>query len=195
MTSEQEKLYFFLRGEGKDNHGRTIEDVLSFSDFKLETTHNYIQWLFPIDTESNYAQSVPLTKEMTRIFKNDETVVKNVHRAYEKMLCFYGYALNEEGMLEKRMPEFKMMAKWLNPGNHNFLRFSRMLRSMHLLDMTNDEASLFVELEELANKHGFLKIAYGFWKEAVEITDTDLENIKKCDKLSYFEGRTGCYRK
>lgn len=46
MFSEQ--ITNFLKGTGKDKQGRTLQDIWNFSDEQLESTHNYIQWLFPL---------------------------------------------------------------------------------------------------------------------------------------------------
>jgi len=33
---------------GKDDEGRTLDEMLSWSDLKLERLHDYIQWMFPL---------------------------------------------------------------------------------------------------------------------------------------------------
>ena len=45
-------LHAFLAGAGRDGRGRLASDVLGFSDDRLEEVHDYIQWLFPLQTRS-----------------------------------------------------------------------------------------------------------------------------------------------
>lgn len=46
----------FLEGVMPDNRGRLLSHIHRFSDEQMETTHDYIQWLFPTDqpSQSNY---------------------------------------------------------------------------------------------------------------------------------------------
>jgi hypothetical protein len=37
----------FLRGQGVDGHGRTVEAILAFDAATLEQRHDFIQWLSP----------------------------------------------------------------------------------------------------------------------------------------------------
>lgn len=40
-------IVVFFAG-GKDDEGRTLDEMLSWSDLKLERLHDYIQWMFPL---------------------------------------------------------------------------------------------------------------------------------------------------
>ena len=46
----------FLEGKTPDHRGRTLSMVLAFSDERAEQTHDYIQWLFPLDEPSGSVQ-------------------------------------------------------------------------------------------------------------------------------------------
>jgi len=50
----------FLSGSGSDHRGRFLEDVLAFSDNELESRHDFIQWLFPLDTPSAAVPGSPV---------------------------------------------------------------------------------------------------------------------------------------
>ncbi len=165
--SDKELLHDFLTGNGKDKYGRTHGQILSMSDFRLETTHNYIQWLFPIDTPSEYADSIVLTDDMILSFKSDKDILDNLHRAFERMMRFYGFGRNECGQLVVAASRMRMRIAWLNRGNHNFMRMTRILRSLHLFGLLDLELELFTILQNLANEYAFLSDPYEYWKDAI----------------------------
>ena len=47
-------LITFYRGSGTDHAGRRIDEILSWDDAALESVHDYIQWLFPLDEPSRF---------------------------------------------------------------------------------------------------------------------------------------------
>ncbi len=60
-------LHAFLAGAGVDSQGRSIEMVLALSDDELESIHDYIQWLFPLQTRSSAQPLAPvLTHDESR---------------------------------------------------------------------------------------------------------------------------------
>ena len=50
----------FLEGKPPDHRGRTLSMVLAFSDERAEQTHDYVQWLFPLDDPSGSVQGAPV---------------------------------------------------------------------------------------------------------------------------------------
>ena len=165
--NETEMLYHFLIGNGKDIYGRTHEQILSMSDFKLETTHNYIQWLFPLDTPSNYADSIVLNDEMIASFISEKKILDNMQLAFDRMMRFYGFGRNEHGQLMVAASRLRMRMTWLNRENHNFLRLTRILKSLRLFGLSDLEHELFAILQSLANEYTFLSEPYEYWKDAV----------------------------
>lgn len=53
-------LLLFLQGKASNVNGLYIQDIWNFSFYKLEHNHKYIQWLFPINTTSNYNKTAPI---------------------------------------------------------------------------------------------------------------------------------------
>lgn len=41
---------FYLGGQ--DSKGRTLDDILAFSDQQFEAGHDFIQWIFPLHEKS-----------------------------------------------------------------------------------------------------------------------------------------------
>lgn len=94
----------FLRGQGKDNKGRYLFDYWDADNQWLEETHNYIQWMFPLDKRSFHHPFVaPAIKDdELGMAKQDEIIQHNMIMSFQRMLEFYGLRLNEvETKIEK----------------------------------------------------------------------------------------------
>ena len=50
----------FYRGNGPDSEGRTLAEILAWSDDELEAVHDYIQWLFPLPEPSMFNADAPV---------------------------------------------------------------------------------------------------------------------------------------
>ena len=53
----------FLEGKTPDHRGQTLSMVLAFSDERAEQTHDYVQWLFPLDEPSESVQGAPILSD------------------------------------------------------------------------------------------------------------------------------------
>ena len=53
----------FLEGKTPDHRGRILVVLLQQSDHEAETTHDYIQWLFPLDEPSRSVNGAPVLTE------------------------------------------------------------------------------------------------------------------------------------
>src|SRR6266513_4685703 len=81
-ANDCQRLLAFYRGEGKDDRGRTLEQVLDFDLDELEYTHDYIQWLFPLDVPSGVQPWAPLIdRECREMFSGDLKLVALLRRA------------------------------------------------------------------------------------------------------------------
>jgi hypothetical protein len=164
-----EALLAFYRGERTDDRGRRIDEIWRFSREELEAVHDYIQWLFPLAERSAFNPSAPLLDEATMaVFRSDDGLRKNVERSLRVMLDFYGLAIAGKEIL--RVPTFSERARnWLTPGNHNFLRLTRILKSLTLLGHADRAAQLLACLEEVdRHRPGVIgATALGYWRRAV----------------------------
>ena len=75
----------FLQGKEKDNKGRYLFDYWEADNQWLEETHNYIQWMFPLDKRSFHHPFVaPALKEYElEMAKQDEIIQHNMMLAYK----------------------------------------------------------------------------------------------------------------
>ena len=163
-------LIEFYSGTGKDASGRRLEDIWRFSNEELEDNHDYIQWLFPLTERSAFNPGAPLLDPATiERFRIDESLKQNLERSLQVMLDFYGLEIAGDRIV--RSATFsERSGNWLTAFNHNFLRLTRILKSLSLLGLERRAAQLFGCLEEIyaANTAVIGARTMGFWRRAVE---------------------------
>ncbi len=89
-------LLQFYANQIPDTHGRYIEDIWEFNHQKLEYTHNFIQWIFPLEVMSRYHPSPILTKvekgiltkkEYTWLKPHDHNQLRMTRTIHSLALC------------------------------------------------------------------------------------------------------------
>src|SRR5207248_5177716 len=116
---------------GTDAAGRTLAGILAWDDDRLEAVHDYIQWVFPTRQPSGVNPFAPLITEATvAAFGQDATLRDRLREALDRMLAFYGLAWSGN-RIEIDRGRFPARSRvWLQPGNHNHLRLTRILDSL-----------------------------------------------------------------
>ena len=172
----ESRLLAFYRGHGRDHRGRLLSHILGFGLDELESHHDYIQWLFPLPEPSGANASAPLlSKEDIAAFDSDDSLQRALVQSLELMLQFYGLTMSARGpdVSVVRGGDFDERSRlWLTKGNHNFLRISRMLRSMALLGQRR-YASAFLEcLEDIYEEDALTigDLTMGYWRRATTNT-------------------------
>ncbi len=163
----------FYLSQCPDSQGRTIEEIWSWDYQRLEYTHDYIQWLFPLKQKSRFNPTAPILNEAAiQSFRTNEQLRIRLRQSLEVMLHFYGLQVNESGSADIEIiksDEYRERKNvWLNPGNHNYLRLTRILTSLKLLGLENHAKSLFKCLSQLYEEESRCigSSSYGFWKNA-----------------------------
>ncbi len=166
-------LLSFYRGTAPDSHGRTIEEILAWPDARLEEVHDFIQWLFPLAEGSAFNPHAPIvTPEDARSFRQDAALQARLTKAFDRFLRFLGLECRRAGLgLEVvRGARFADRREgWLYPGSHNFLRLTRVLKSLRLLGLEDHAWALFVFLESIHRECPQLvgDVPYGYWRDAI----------------------------
>jgi len=107
-----------------------IEDILKWDDYQLESCHAYIQWLFPLNEKSHFNTAAELlTDEEARIICESAVCSLRVMHAFELMLDFMGLKLNSNDISIYSIQKLRN----INNSPHNFLRITRILKSMQRL--------------------------------------------------------------
>jgi hypothetical protein len=150
---QDEVLINFLRGMGPDSQGRYHSDILKFSDEELESSHNYIQWLFPLREPSEAVPESPFLESVAVIeqLRRDEDVQESMVTALIRMHRFY-----EDN------------DHWLRQGDHNHLRITRILKSITLLN-TRKNAQDFYDfiLRRVESAQPVTAESLNYWKESL----------------------------
>ncbi len=168
------QLTDFYRGTAPDSEGRRLQEIWSWSDDDLEVVHDHIQWLFPLPEPSQYNPDAPLlTEQDISTFRGDEAMQANLRKSFERILPFLGLTLTNSGVVIEG-PNFSTRRGdvWGAP-NHNWLRISRILRSLTLLGLASEAQTLYRWLDATYSSRRFPITAetFQFWTAAVSNSD------------------------
>ena len=146
----------FYRGTGTDSEDRTIEDILAWDDGRLESVHDFIQWLFPLPEPSMFNPHAPLlTPSDIAAAREDGTIQSNLRAALLRMRRFYGLTAETA----------ERPKHWVRPADHNHLRMTRMLRSLTLLGLAEEARQLYEAISEYG--HEVPERTRTFWRNAI----------------------------
>ena len=113
----------------------TLQDIWDYTPQEKEDIHSYIQWLFPTDRPSDFNAIGPcFDKEDFIHLRRNQTIIDNVIHSFKAMLEFFHLQLEDSfgGYVVTKSSSFDEKADWLRSSDHNQLRISRVLRSLHL---------------------------------------------------------------
>jgi len=165
------RLVDFYRGEATDIEGRLLSTMWSWKDNELELTHDFIQWMFPLPEPSRFNADGPLlTAEDIAAFKGDKLLQANLRKSYERFLTFLGLSSAKNGrVVAGARFAARSFQVWMVP-NHNWLRITRIIRSLRLLGLQGESLALYTWLEAAYKKRQFPIPAdtFQFWTEAVK---------------------------
>ncbi|KAI0487048.1 hypothetical protein F4859DRAFT_468006 [Xylaria cf. heliscus] len=167
--------FFDPTTKGPDSHGRTLDEILDWSDDDLESQHNYIQTVFPLPEGSLFSFDTPIIDEETMlIFTQSPTLKNSLLRALKRMLEFYGFdAKDKEGEdsrltitpKERCAPGF---SHWVRRTDHNHLRITRIIRSLRVLGLEGAANDFYDALIAVNNHRGRISSSsIGFWTRAL----------------------------
>jgi len=140
IRSANLEFYSNVRGCRPDN--LLIEEILERwpGEYqRLEYSHGFIQWLFPIREYGMNYESQPLQSHEILSMKADDAIIQRVIRAYSLMLDFYGMRLisPKTGLLDRSLPPKNYASRYRNliRSPHNYLRISRILKCLSELGL------------------------------------------------------------
>jgi hypothetical protein len=167
MTTDPNPLVEFYASRSPDFRGRMIDDVWRMSFEELEYTHDYIQWLFPLRERSAVQPDVPvLDSAAISVFASPDMRARVV-RSAEVMAAFYGFVMTN-GKLELAPNAKERQAVWLTRGNHNFLRLTRIMKSLATLSLPDLSTAWLDALAHVyeTNANVIGAETWRYWKDA-----------------------------
>ena len=144
----------FLEGSEKDFQGRLIKDIWDYSDKEIESIHDFIQVLFPLDQQSRSSSNRFFIQDQAIIpvIKKSELAQANFKQSYKWFLGFLG-----------RNP------KWQKGYDHNQLRITRIIKSLNLLSSHENALAFYQSMVELIkDDHSISQVTYDYWVEALK---------------------------
>lgn len=159
----------FYNGDGPDGSGRLIEETLNKPFHWLESTHDWVQWLFPLREESAFNPEAPLlTDEDVKRFDGIKLyeyykfcLPRNLQDAVNLFLNFLGiqctwYSDSFDRMFSKfsLSDSFDLQKYTWFEFNHNHLRISRFLGFLSIIGSSRYAAELLAFMKKTAEQHG-----------------------------------------
>ncbi|XP_038656652.1 opioid growth factor receptor-like protein 1 isoform X1 [Scyliorhinus canicula] len=127
-------LKFYTKEIAMKPDGVYIDEILTKwnGDYdKLEHNHTYIQWLFPLREPGLNWHAEELTTEEIKEFLKTKKAKNNYLQVYEIMLDFFGMKLEDRNTGKvARTSNWKERFQHLNESPHNYLRITRILKSL-----------------------------------------------------------------
>ena len=162
-------LVAFYRGETPDHQGRTLQEIWGWDDDRLEERHDYIQVLFPLPDRSQFNALAPLLDDSTMAaFRSDPTIRANLLQSFRVMLRFYGLRQDEKTGEVVEAENFAERAReWLQPGDHNHLRITRILKCLTLCGLHDQAAAFLRRLLALPGQDRISAASRQYWRNAV----------------------------
>jgi hypothetical protein len=144
----------FLTGERHDHRGRFLANVLAFDDSSLESSHDYIQWLFPLPQASRFSPDAPvLSREEIELIRASGAARVNLLHARDRMLAFY-----------------RANDHWLVAFDHNHLRITRIIRCLALCVGREEAQNFHQQILALVEAAGdpVNRETLAYWRLALE---------------------------
>ena len=123
----------FLEGVEPNINKLYIQDIWDLSDEEIESTHDFIQWLFPTDKPSRYNLAAPVLSE------KDMLSIQNSEKAQKNLKYSANWFLN---FLDRH-------SYWVDKHDHNQLRIKRIKKCLRLLIDKNLSSNFSQQIERL----------------------------------------------
>ncbi|HSZ56035.1 MAG TPA: opioid growth factor receptor-related protein [Tepidisphaeraceae bacterium] len=161
------QLLDFYRLQARDSEGRTLEQIWAWSEDELEHCHDFIQWMFPLDEPSAFNSDAPLvTEEEQAAFRSEPQLQAAMRRSFSAFLEFLGLTVSPDGQVVRGENFDRRLSLWKYP-NHNWLRITRVLKSLRVLGFEKEAGALWHCLKDLHEKDGFpFTGSFEYWKQA-----------------------------
>ena len=156
-----------------NSSGYSFDDIIyRWTDDQWEGTHDFIQWVFPLDEKSKHNVKAPvLTYREIVAFQTSNMLRQRMLMAFERFLSFVGLKCKTNsygGVTIAKAKDFSgKLNVWSKP-NHNWLSVTRVLKSLCLMGLDNHASALQVFVLELKTEgYPIEDETINHWNEAV----------------------------
>jgi Opioid growth factor receptor (OGFr) conserved region len=166
----------FYAGKTPDDRGRFLRDLQQWPDGRLESVHDFIQWMFPLREPSGVNPDAPVLDAGTiSEFRSRADLQENLRQSWLRMLKFYGFEAGQSGRhwTVKPAANFAERAEnWLSPYNHNHLRITRIIKCLGTLGLNAEARAFFDALSAVHRspqfKSAISAVTFEYWQAAVD---------------------------
>ena len=149
-----------------DEEGRTLSSILAWPDSKLESSHDYIQQIFPLPEQSPFNPFAPvISAQIFSAFRERADLRDRLRQSFRRILAFYGLEqrtnatgsgrIGDEVLEIVKAPNFdKASRSWVTLFNHNHLRITRVIRCLRVLGLEQEAEAFFHALESVHQSCG-----------------------------------------
>jgi hypothetical protein len=151
-TRAHRRIIAFYSGEEPDDRGRFLREIQEWPDERLESVHDFIQWMFPLTEPSGVNPRAPvLDRETIQEFRSRPKLQENLRTSFRRMQRFYTDGRH-----------------WLMPGNHNHLRITRIIKCLRLLGLEAEAQAFYEYLAGIyeRERHNITAETFRFWSDA-----------------------------
>ena len=143
----------FLSNGGVDFKGRTLEMIWSFTDEQIESIHDFVQIIFPLDkpSESTFHGYYLSSQEIINKIKGNQAAKENILKSSKWYFSFLK----------------RNIWLWNRKYDHNQLRITRVIECLRLL-VSDEEADKFYEnvLKIIEDDNRINETSLNFWNKA-----------------------------
>lgn len=154
---------FYLKNSANCD-GLTLENIWSFSDEDLESSHDVIQWLFPTIEPSMFNPDAPsLSKKDIDLWGINPELKANLKESFNRFLSFAGFDYCDGQIVLKS----KKKNVWWG-FNHNWLRITRVLNCLSTLGLELECKDLYQALKVMyeSKEYEISDEVFSYWRKA-----------------------------
>lgn len=157
--------------------GHRLEQIWEWPHKTLEGCHDYIQWMFPTDQPSQFNADAPLIDSTDiRAFEVFPQLRPRLKKSFEVFLDFLGLRWDDGTVA--LAPNFNERKEVFEGVNHNWLRITRVIRSLSLLGLRAEATAFYNFLEHMHKTCGVVsEETMRFWGEAVSPASNESKPI------------------
>ena len=130
--------------------GLYLKDMWNFTDWEFDHTHDFIQWMFPLEVKSKHSELAPVINiEDLSEMLDDKQVINNLLRSLYFAENNWGFDVRHKRIDRLRPPSFRLFHEqnWPAINHHNYIRISRVLYCLKLFHQNREAQELMNYLE------------------------------------------------
>lgn len=173
-TSSMENIIIpFYTGESRHpENAYYLEEIWFFNTSRIRSTHNVLQWLFPLNERSDHYLDAPvLSEDEIQIFLTEDKLRERVIKSFHFYLKHLGLKYNEDEKIIERSIDFNEKRDWITLYSQTYLRITRVLKCLVLLGFNDFALIFFNALQDIYNEEsdqiGIESLNY--WKNALSV--------------------------